>query len=70
MTESIANLTEYYIRLNRRHVHFFLIHHLKHGFPYNEFFQSSCSSDHFPYTLWRTHKYHKLNTEFQIYSAL
>jgi len=30
MTESIANLTGYCIRLNRRHVYFVLIHHLKH----------------------------------------
>ena len=55
MTESIANLTGYRIHLNRRHVYIFLIHHLKHRYFFIvSFFQSSYSSDRFPYTLWRT----------------
>lgn len=67
MTESIANLTGYCIHLNRRHIYIFLIHHLKHrDFLIMSFFQSSYSSDCFPYALWRTHEHHKLCTEFQV----
>jgi len=67
MTESIANLTGYCIHLNRRPVYLFFNSSSEHrDFLIMSFFQSPYSSDHFPYTLQRTHKHHKLSTEFQV----